>query len=468
MTPLELTSAFEALREAHREQPASSLKERRALLTDMLAGLREYEDKLLAALHSDLGKPEAEARLTEFFPIRKEIAFMRRHLGDWMRPERRPTPIQLFGTASEIVNQPKGVVLVIAPWNFPLLLTMKPVIAALAAGNRVMVKPPEQAPATSKVMADWMRASLPADRVQVMLGGPEEAAHLTSLPFDHIFFTGGTVTGRKVIRAAAEHLTPLTLELGGKSPAIIDGTMKPEVVAGRICWGKALNAGQVCIAPDYLLVAASALDDTLRAIVTTWTKWFGEDVSLSASYGRVVNPVQFDRLVATLDDALARGAVVVYGGRHDRDRLFMEPTVLTGVTPEMRVMQEEVFGPLLPVLTWSDPKEVPAMVSAIKDQPLSLYLFSKDRKSMRFWLGATRSGTVGMGETVVQIANPDLPFGGVQASGAGRSNGRASFDEFSNRRSVLRKWFPVTAVPLSFPPFTPAKGALARWISRHL
>ena len=468
MTPAELTSAFEALQAAQREQPASSLKERKALLSDMLAGLREHEDALLEALRSDLGKPEAEARLTEFFPIRKEIAFMRKHLGDWMRPERRPTPIQLFGTVSEIVNQPKGVVLVIAPWNFPLLLTMKPVIAALAAGNRVMVKPPEQAPATSKVMADWMRASLPEDRVQVMLGGPDEAAHLTTLPFDHIFFTGGTVTGRKVIRAAAEHLTPLTLELGGKSPAIIDGTLKPDVVAGRICWGKTLNSGQVCIAPDYLLVKASAVEATLTAIVSTWSRWFGDDVSASDSYGRVVNAAQFDRLVETLEDALAHGATVVHGGRHDRDRLFMEPTVLTGVTPEMRVMREEVFGPLLPVLTWSDPKEVPAMVSAIKDHPLSLYLFSSDRKSIRFWLGATRSGTVGVGETVVQIANPDLPFGGVQASGAGRSNGRASFDEFSNRRSVMRKWLPITAVPLSFPPFTPAKGALARWISRHL
>ncbi|MEC8758361.1 MAG: aldehyde dehydrogenase family protein, partial [Bacteroidota bacterium] len=259
MTNEELTSAFEALRTAQRQQPASTLRERRALLAEMLCGLRDHEDALLEALHQDLGKPEAEARLTEFFPIRKEIAFMRKHLGDWMRPERRPTPIQLLGTRSEIVNQPKGVVLVIAPWNFPLLLTMKPVIAALAAGNRVMVKPPEQAPATSQVMAEWMQASLPADRVQVLLGGPEEAAHLTTLPFDHIFFTGGTVTGRKVIRAAAEHLTPLTLELGGKSPAIIDGTMNPDLVAGRVGWAKALNVGQVCIAPDYLLIKDTAV-----------------------------------------------------------------------------------------------------------------------------------------------------------------------------------------------------------------
>ena len=204
MSVEDLNRAFEALQDAHRVQPASTLHERRALLSDMLRGLREYEQPLLDALEQDLGKPEAEARLTEFFPIRKEIGFMRRNLGDWMRPERRPTPLQLFGTRSDIVNQPKGVVLVIAPWNFPLLLTMKPVIAALAAGNRVVVKPPEQAPATSRVMADWMREALPEDRVQVILGGPEEAAHLTSLPFDHIFFTGGTHTGRKVIQAAAD------------------------------------------------------------------------------------------------------------------------------------------------------------------------------------------------------------------------------------------------------------------------
>lgn len=468
MTNEELTSAFEALRTAHREQPASTLKERRALLSDMLAGLREYEQPLLDALHRDLGKPEPEARLTEFFPIRKEIVFMRRKLGTWMRPERRATPLHFVGTVSEIVNQPKGVVLVIAPWNFPLLLTMKPVIAALAAGNRVMVKPPEMAPETSRIMAEWLRTSLPPDRIQVMLGGPEEAAHLTTLPFDHIFFTGGTVTGQKVIRAAAEHLTPVTLELGGKSPAIIDGTMSAKAVASRVAWGKALNSGQVCIAPDYLLVQEAAKAETVEAITSTWSAWLGDDVADSPDYGRVVNEAQFDRLVATLDDAIQLGARVLHGGRHDRDRLFMEPTLLVDVTPDMRVMREEVFGPLLPVLTWREPHEVPEMVAAVKDHPLSLYIFSTRRQHIRLWLGATRSGTVAIGETVIQIANPELPFGGVQASGTGRSNGRASFDEFSNRRSVLRKVYPFTVAPLSYPPFTPVKSALAKWMSRYL
>ncbi len=385
-----------------------------------------------------------------------------------MRPDRRPTPLSLFGTVSEVVNQPKGVVLVIAPWNFPLLLTMKPVIAALAAGNRVLVKPPEQAPATSKVMADWMAKSLPKDRVQMILGGPDEAAHLTTLPFDHIFFTGGTVTGRKVIRSAAENLTPLTLELGGKSPAIVDGSMSPDLVAGRICWGKALNSGQVCIAPDYLLVKDTAMEDTLSALVRTWDRWFGDDVAASNSYARVVNEREFDRLVETLDDAVSKGATVRYGGAHDRTRLFMEPTILTGVNSGMRVMQEEVFGPLLPVMSWSDSTEVPDIVAEVKDHPLAMYIFSKHRRSIRMWLGASRSGTVGIREVVVHFSNPSLPFGGVQASGSGRSNGRASFDEFSNQRSVLRKRLPFTLVPLSFPPFDSPKEALARWISRRL
>lgn len=468
MTPAELTGAFESLRVAHRSQPASSLRDRRAWLASMLRGLRDHETALLEALRQDLGKPEAEARLTEFFPIRKEIAFMRRHLGDWMRPERRPTPLQLFGTRSDIVNEPKGVVLVIAPWNFPLLLTMKPVIAALAAGNRVVVKPPEQAPATSKVMADWLRVSLPADRVHVVLGGPVEAAHLTSLPFDHIFFTGGTETGRKVIQASAEHLTPLTLELGGKSPAILDATVDPAKVVPSLAWGKALNAGQVCIAPDYLLVESSAADGVIKAFRQTWEGWFGSQVDASSDYGRIVNDVQFDRLVDTFDDAVAKGATVLCGGRYDRAHRFMEPTLLGNITPDMRVMQEEVFGPLLPVLTWTRPEEVPERIMHIKDHPLSMYIFSRNRSRIRHWLGATRSGTVGVGATVVQIANPDLPFGGVQASGAGRANGRAAFDEFSNRRSVLRKQFPLTALPLSYPPFTPFKATLARWVSRHL
>lgn len=434
----------------------------------MLRGLREYEQPLLDALAQDLSKSESEARLTEFFPIRKEISFMRSHLSEWMRPERRSTPLQLFGTISEIVNQPKGVVLVIAPWNFPLLLTMKPVIAALAAGNRVMVKPPEQAPATSQVMADWMRKVFPQDLVHVVLGGPEDAAHLTTLPFDHIFFTGGTKTGQKVIRAAAEHLTPLTLELGGKSPAIIDATANIEVVAQRVAWGKTLNSGQVCIAPDYLLVESSIRDSIIQAVVGVWGKWFGPDKSASNDYGRIVNAGQFDRLVETLEDAKAKGAKVLHGGKHDKASLFMEPTILVDVSPDMRVMREEIFGPLLPVLTWDEPTEVPGMISEIRDQPLALYIFSKSKRRARMWLSSTRSGTVGIGEAVVQIANPRLPFGGVQASGNGRANGKASFDEFSNRRSVLRKTLPLTAVPLSFPPFVPFKKGLARWISRHL
>ena len=243
--------------------------------------------------------------------------------------------------------------MVIAPWNFPLLLTMKPVIAALAAGNRVMVKPPEQAPRTAQVMADWLRSALPEDRVQVILGGPDEAAHLTGLPFDHIFFTGGTRTGRKVIQAAAAYLTPLTLELGGKSPAIIDASVSASQVVSSLAWGKVLNAGQVCIAPDYLLVESSAKDEVVEAFRNTWSKWFGESVSDSADYGRVVNEAQFDRLVDTLEDALSKGAKVLLGGRHDRSQTFMEPTLLVGVTPDMRVMREEVFGPLLPVLTLS-------------------------------------------------------------------------------------------------------------------
>lgn len=468
MSKAELTSAFELLQAAHRERPASTLRERRALLAQMLDGLREYEQPLLDALNEDLSKSESEARLTEFFPIRKEISFMRKHLGEWMRPERCSTPLQLFGTVSEIINQPKGVVLVIAPWNFPLLLTMKPVIAAVAAGNRVMVKPPEQAPATSQVMADWMRQVFPEDLVKVVLGGPEEAAHLTSLPFDHIFFTGGTVTGQKVIRAAAEHLTPLTLELGGKSPAIIDASANLSEVAQRMAWGKTLNSGQVCIAPDYLLLEKGLQEQMVDALVSVWDRWYGVDKAASSDYGRIVNEVQFDRLVETLEDAKSKGAKVLCGGKHDRSRLFMEPTILVNVSSDMRILREEIFGPLLPILTWSDPTEVPGIIASIRDQPLALYIFSKSKKRAKMWLSTTRSGTVGIGEAVVQIANPRLPFGGVQASGSGRSNGKASFDEFSNRRSVLRKTLPWTAVPLSFPPFVPFKQGLARWISRKL
>lgn len=463
-----LDALFSDLRSAHRAAPVPSLSQRRHILALMLEGLKEREHLLLAALATDLGKSEPEARLTEYFPIRKEIQFVRRHLGDWMRPDRKPTPLHLFGTVSEIVPQPKGVVLVISPWNFPLLLTIKPVISAIAAGNRVVVKPPEHTPETSRVMAEWLEACIPSEWVRVVQGGPAEAAYLTGLPFDHIFFTGGTVTGRKVMQSAAEHLTPLTLELGGKSPAIIDGTMSPDKVAMRVAWGKSLNAGQVCIAPDYLLVEEDVADAVVAAIAARWALCYGGDVAASPQYGRIINDAQFDRLVETLEDAVSKGATVACGGEYDRDTRFMAPTILRDVNMDMRVMQEEVFGPLLPVVTWRDPEEVGPAVAAVKDQPLSLYLFSRNRKRLARWLETTRSGTVGVGEVVVQISNPDLPFGGIQASGMGRSNGRAAFDALSNMRSVMRQGFPVTSVPISFAPFGPAKVRLVRWLSRYL
>jgi len=465
---LGLEPMVNALRKAHVADPHPGLRQRRALLKGMLQGLWLYEDALLEALHRDLGKSESEARLTEFFPVRKEIQYMSRNLADWMRPEKKSTPLQLLGTRSEVLSQPKGVVLVIAPWNFPLLLTVKPVIAAIAAGNRVVVKPPEHTPETSRVMAEWLSTSLPADWVQVVQGGPKEAAELTALRFDHIFFTGGTVTGRKVMKAAAENLVPVTLELGGKSPAIIDASATPREVASRIAWGKGLNAGQVCIAPDYLLVENKASDAIVSAIIDRWNFCFTEDVAASPEYGRIINDVQFDRLVATLEDALEKGARILHGGRHDRAKRFMEPTILADVSLDMRVMQEEVFGPLLPVLIWEDDAEPPAIISEVRDHPLSMYIFTKSRRRQRRWLEGTRSGTVGIGETVVQIANPELPFGGIQASGMGRTNGKAAFDVLSNKRSVLKKSWPLSSVPISYPPFGPAKAALVRWMSRYL
>jgi aldehyde dehydrogenase (NAD+) len=270
------------------------------------------------------------------------------------------------------------------------------------------------------------------------------------------------------MRAASHHLTSLTLELGGKSPAIVDASASPAKVAGRIGWGKALNSGQVCIAPDYLLVEERAEEALLLALIETWQSWFGAHAETSKEYGRVVNEAQFERLVKALNDAKSKGAVVRHGGRHDRSQLFMEPTILTGVTLDMVVMQEEIFGPLLPVVTWTRPEEVADWVAAVKDQPLAMYMFSRHKKRIAQWLASTRSGSVGIGETVVQIANPDLPFGGIRNSGMGRSNGRAAFDAFSNKRSVMTRTLPWTAVPLSFPPFGPAKSAFVRWLSRRL
>lgn len=376
----------------------------------------------------------------------------------------------MLGTRSFVQANPKGHVLIISPWNFPVILTLRPLVSALAAGNRVIVKPSEHTPETSKVLASIVSDALPEEHVAVVQGGPEVSAFLTSLPFQHICFTGGTNIGKKVMKAAADNLASVTLELGGKSPAVLDATAHLADATRRMAWGKCLNNGQVCIAPDYALVEKSICDPFITAMKARFAEMYGDDESTqltSDQRSHIVNDHHFQRVVGLIEDAVAKGAHVAQGGTWDKETRRIAPTILENVTLDMKVMQEEIFGPVLPVMTWRKPQEVQRIVHA-NPHPLAMYFFSKNDPQIAEWMRTIPAGTTGINEVVLHVANPNLPFGGIQTSGMGRTGGLAGFEAFSSMRSVLKQTSRFNVLPLTFPPFNGMSLSLARVVQRWL
>ncbi|GGM07774.1 aldehyde dehydrogenase [Streptomyces fumigatiscleroticus] len=422
-----LRATFRTGRTKPLEWRTDQLRRLRALLT-------ENGPQLAAALHADLGKSAAEAHRTEIDFVVREIDHTLDRLAGWLRPEPVPVPAHLGADARAWTQyDPLGVVLVIAPWNYPAQLLLAPVVGALAAGNAVVAKPSELAPATSAVLARLLPAHLDTDAVAVVEGGVPETTALLAERFDHIFYTGNGTVGRIVMRAAAEHLTPVTLELGGKSPAFVDRGTDLDVVADRLVRGKFLNAGQTCVAPDYVLTdpeTAAALEPALARAVEAV---YGPDPAASAAYSRIVNERHFDRLTRLLDS----GRVVV-GGVHDRTARYLAPTVLADVDPSAPVMREEIFGPVLPIVTVSGPDEAIAFVND-RDKPLALYVFSDSAGTRERFAAETSSGGLGHGLPLAHLTVSDLPFGGVGESGMGRYHGRWSLETFSHRKAVLEK-----------------------------
>jgi aldehyde dehydrogenase (NAD+) len=436
---------------ADQGQRITQLRQLRRLLV-------EQEDRFVAALAADLAKPAVEAYTTEIGFTIAEIDHAIAGLPQWMAPERIKVPLTFKPGSARVVSQPLGVVLVIAPWNYPLQLSLAPLAAALSAGNAVVVKPSELAPATSAALADLVPAYLDSRAVAVVEGGAAEARVLLAEHFDHIFYTGGSKVAKIVLRAAAEHLTPVTLELGGKSPAIVAADADVDVAAHRITWGRFTNAGQTCVAPDYVLVHRDVEDELLGGILRVVHDFYGDDPRSSADYGRIVDERHFDRLT----ELIAAGGyeAVVTGGVGDRDTRYLAPTVLAGVQPDAAVMQEEIFGPILPVLAVADLDEAVRFVNA-RPAPLAMYLFTNDDASADRVIERTRSGGATVNHTMLHVALPDLPFGGVGASGTGAYHGKAGFDTFSHRRSVLAK--PARPdVPVLYPPYKRWKEAILR------
>ncbi|HYP03363.1 MAG TPA: aldehyde dehydrogenase family protein [Cyanobium sp.] len=423
--------------------------------------LSEGTSHILEALAADLGKPELEG-LFELVAVRQELRFTRRHLRGWMRP--RPVPLPLWALPGRAARraEPLGCVLILGPWNYPFQLCLHPLVSALAAGNTAVLKPSELAPKTAQLIANLVPRHFPPEVVQVVTGDGAVAARLLEERFDHIFFTGGGRVGRLVMTAAARHLTPVTLELGGKSPAIVLADADVATTARRLVWGKGLNAGQTCVAPDHLLVAPSVREPLLAAMAGEILRLYGADPLVSPDLGRIVNDAQFRRLDGLLAGAHDRGQVLL-GGRSNAALRRIEPTVLAVERPEDDpLMQEELFGPLLPMITVANLETALDRVR-LGPSPLALYLFGGDHAARERLLTSTRSGGVCFNDVVMQAGVTTLPFGGVGESGMGTYHGEAGFLTFSHRRSVLSR---STRLDPSFryPPYAGKRGLIERFL----
>lgn len=417
----------------------------------------ENERAILDALHADVGKPGLEAFTAEVGYTLGEIAHARKSLRRWMKPERVATPLVTQPGSSRIHREPLGVVLIIGPWNYPFQLVGGPLVGALAAGNCVVVKPSEVAPATSALVARLVAQYLDPDGVAVVEGGVPETTALLEERFDHIFYTGNGTVARVVMAAAAKHLTPVTLELGGKSPCIIDRDVDLEVAAKRIAWGKFFNAGQTCVAPDYLLVHEEVHDALLERLVSTVREFYGDDPKASPDFGRIVNARHHQRLMKLLPGS----GTAVLGGTGDEASRYLAPTLLRDVPHDAPVMEGEIFGPILPVLKIRTIDEAIRFVNA-RPKPLALYVYSQNVEVQDRVLANTSSGGAVVNHCWMHLAVPGLPFGGVGESGMGAYHGQHSFETFSHRKAVLRKPTSLDP-PLLYPPYTAAK---ERWIRR--
>ncbi|MFJ9419022.1 aldehyde dehydrogenase family protein [Streptomyces sp. NPDC101227] len=432
-TGLDAGAVVERLRTTFATRRTASPAWRRRQLEALRTLLTEQSDALVAALGADLGKGPQEAYRTEVGFTVNEIDHTLAHLDDWLAPRPAQLPDRLLPATAHVVREPLGVVLVIAPWNYPLQLALAPLVGALAAGNCAVVKPSELAPRTSAAIARLLPRYLDDAAVAVVEGAVPETTALLEQRFDHIFYTGNGAVGRIVMAAAARHLTPVTLELGGKSPVVLDPGTDLAAAARRIVTGKFLNAGQTCVAPDYIL----AIGDTARAVEPHLAEAvraaYGADPAAAEEYGRIVNERHFDRLAALLDS----GRTVI-GGDHDRASRYLAPTVLADVAPDAPVMREEIFGPVLPIVSVPDLDAAIAFIND-RDKPLALYAFTDSADTKRRLLAETSSGALAFGLPVAHLTAPDLPFGGVGESGMGRYHGEYSLDTFSHSKAVLDK-----------------------------
>jgi aldehyde dehydrogenase (NAD+) len=408
------------------------------------------------ALKADLNKPEFEAIAAEVFFCLEELNLTLKQLKKWVKPQKVAAPLTQFPSSARLVYEPLGVVLIIGAWNYPFQLVIAPLIGAIAAGNCAILKPSEVAANTSKLVTDLIGQTFAPGFVAVVEGGKETTQALLDEKFDHIFFTGSPRIGKIIMEAAAKTLTPVTLELGGKNPCIIEPDAPIELTAKRIAWGKFINAGQTCIAPDYLLVHHTIKDKICQAIEGSIREFYGDNPAESSDYARIINPFHFERLRALLNE----GKVAIGGQTHAED-CYISPTVLDGINWDSKVMQDEIFGPILPLIEYSNLEDAIAQISA-RPKPLTLYLFSKDKTTQQRVLEATSSGGVCLNDTLVHFICSELPFGGVGESGMGAYHGKSTFKTFSHKKAILKRSFWLD-LKLRYPPYQ-GKLQLLKWL----
>lgn len=424
-------------------------------LESLKEAMIRHEADLAAALKEDLGKSRMESYMCEIGLTLSELTWMQKHLRSLMRSKRVSTPAAQFAAKSFRSPSPYGTVLIMSPWNYPVLLTLDPLIDAIAAGNTAVVKPSAYAPCTFDVMKTMIEECFPAHYVAVVDGGRAENQALLQQRFDMIFFTGGKTVGREVLRHAAEYLTPVTLELGGKSPCIVDSTAKIRLAAKRIVFGKYLNCGQTCVAPDYILCDKRIRDELITAILAEIEKQFGKEPLKNPNYGKIINENHFERILG-----LINGEKLVYGGQSEPESLRIAPTVLNNITWDDAVMGEEIFGPLLPILTFDTLAEALDTVES-HPHPLALYFFSEDKAAQKKVLDTCRFGGGCINDTIIHLATSDMPFGGVGESGMGSYHGRVGFETFSHYRSIVDKktWMDL---PIRYQKYTGLKEKMMR------
>lgn len=453
--PQDYRQDFDNLRKTSLQWRSSTSKERKDRIGKILDWIHQNTSKIHQALFDDFRKPPAETDLSEIFPATLEIKHTLKKLDQWMKPQKVKSILAMTGTSGKIVYEPKGVALIISPWNYPFNLTIGPLISAIAAGCPAIIKPSELTPHTSDLIKAMVKELFDPSEVQVIIGDVEVSQSLLEHPFDHIFFTGSPAVGKIIMASAAKNLSSVTLELGGKSPTIVHQDADLGDAASKIISGKFLNCGQTCVAPDYVLVHQDVKEKLLMELKVSIQKMYDpnyEGIEQSKDLARIINQKNFSRLQSLLEDAISKGAKIEFGGSSDPDNLYLEPTLLSLVDPSMDILEEEIFGPLLPIVTYSTLDDAISWINS-KPKPLALYYFGKDTKPYDQVLKETSSGNVVLNDCLLHFLHPNLPFGGVNNSGIGKSHGYFGFLAFSNEKGVLEQRVGFNNSSLLKPPY---------------